>query len=141
MVNSFFRLGKFSMILLKIFLDRGAGSLLLFLLFLGLIFRSVPNWLFRVRNFLDLTFSLTDASISLIISSMPEILPSICCILLIMLVSVVLVIFPKFPSPGFPQFVFSLLFLFSGLKWCYFFFICLIVFSCIFFKGIYSFSL
>jgi hypothetical protein len=62
---------------------------------------------------LDLTFSLTDALIYLIMSSMPETLSILSCTLLVMLVSVVLFAYLDFPFPDFPYFVFSLLLLFS----------------------------
>ena len=45
-----------------------------------------------IRKFLDLTFSLTDMSISSTLSSTSEILSSISCVLLVMLWSVVPVI-------------------------------------------------
>ena len=44
---------------------------------LGLLMVSQISWMFCVRNFLDLTFSLTDVSISSIVSSMPESLPAL----------------------------------------------------------------
>jgi hypothetical protein len=67
------------MILLKIFFVLGAGTLylLLFLFFLlGLFMIFQIFWMFCVRKFLDLIFSLTDTSISFIVSSMPQILLS-----------------------------------------------------------------
>lgn len=79
---SFFRLGDFSsVILLKIFCDPWSWNFLPsyipIILRLGLFIVSQILWRFCVRNFLDLTFSLTDISILSVVSSMPEILPSL----------------------------------------------------------------
>jgi hypothetical protein len=46
------------------------------------------SWIFWVRSFSYFVFSLTDESIPSMVSSMPEILSSISCILLLMLESV-----------------------------------------------------
>ena len=74
-------LGQFSsMILLKIFsmfLDWDYSPILLILRF-DLFIVSQTSWMFCVRKFLDLTFYLTDASVSSIIST-PEIFSSISC--------------------------------------------------------------
>ena len=63
-------------------------------------------------------FSLTDQFISTIISSTPETLSSISCILLVMLAFVVPVHLHRFTFPEFPWFAFSVLsqFQFSSLK-------------------------
>jgi hypothetical protein len=60
---------------------------------LGLLMVSQISWIFCVRNFLDITFSLTGVSISFVIPSMTEILSSMSCILLVMLMSVVPILF------------------------------------------------
>jgi hypothetical protein len=52
--------------------------------------------MFCVKNFFDLTFYLTNESISSIMASMPEILCSISYIQLVMLVSIVPVCLPRF---------------------------------------------
>lgn len=58
----------------------GAGTFYLLIpiiLRFGLFTISQISWMFCVRKFLDLTFSLTDVSISSIASSIPESLPSL----------------------------------------------------------------
>ena len=64
----------------------------------GLFIVSQLSWMFSVRNFVHFAFSLTDVSIFSMVSSTPEILTSISCILFMMLISVVPVIFPKLSS-------------------------------------------
>jgi hypothetical protein len=59
--------------------------------------------MFCIRNFLDLTFSLTYVSISSIISSVPRILSFIFCILLAILVSAVPAYLPRFPISRIPS--------------------------------------
>ena len=90
------RLGIFSSIILSLC----AGHLLplIFLLLLDLIFFIVfqISWIFCVRKILDLTFSLTDVSISHIISSTSVILSSISYIMLVMFIFVVPVHLPRF---------------------------------------------
>ena len=63
--------------------------------------------------FLDLMFSFTDVSLSFIVSSMPEILSSIFCILLVMLASIVPILFLSFYIS---RVLFSLLLLFPFLS-------------------------
>jgi hypothetical protein len=65
----------------------------------GLFIVSQFSWMFCIRNFLEI-FSLTDVSVSSIVSSMPEILFSVSCVLLIMLASVIPVILPRFIHPS-----------------------------------------
>ena len=73
------------------------------------------------EEILDLTFCLTEVSISFTVSSMSGILSSISYILLIKFASVVPAPVPKLPFPEFPQFAFSLLILFPllGLEMFY----------------------
>ena len=89
--------------------------------------------MFYVRNVLALTISLTEVSISSLVSSTSEFLSSITCILLVMLASVVTVLFPRFAilriSSVFIFFIASI----STFRSCTVVFIsftCLIVFSC-----------
>lgn len=90
---SFFRLGIFSsMILLKTFsgpLSWEYSPSIPITLRFGLLIMSQFSWIFCVWNFLDFSFYLTNVSFSLIVSFAPEILSSMFCILLVMLVSVV----------------------------------------------------
>ena len=89
---SFFRLGKFStMVLLKIFsglLSSEYSSSISIILRFGLFIVSQISCMSYV-NFLGLTFSLADVSVSFLVSSRPEIVSSTSCIVLVMLVSVV----------------------------------------------------
>lgn len=84
----------------------------------GLFMDSQIAWMFCVRKFLDLIFSLTDVSISSTMSSMPEILTYLPGIQFVRLASVVPVPIPKLLLPEFLRFMFSLLllFLFSGFE-------------------------
>ena len=116
MVISFFRLGKFSsIILLKMFV--GSLSWESSLSSIPIIFQvqSFHNILFSDRGFLffciflyygvDVFYGIVDA----------EILSSVSCILLVMLASVIPDLFSRFPSPGLTLFVFSLISLFPFL--------------------------
>jgi hypothetical protein len=105
---SFFRLGKWSsIILLKIFSGPwscgSSPSSIPIIHRLDLFMVSQIFWMFCVRNFLDLTFSLAGVSISSIISSTPESLSSISCTLLVMFVSVVPVLLPRFSISRIPS--------------------------------------
>jgi hypothetical protein len=69
---------------------------------LGLFMISQISWLFCVRNFLTLTFSLTDVSVSSTVSSILEMLSSISCTLLRMLTSLFLFSSHRFSISSFP---------------------------------------
>ena len=115
------------MILLKVFSGpSGWGSSLSSI---PMILRFAPftlsqiSWMAYVRNFLHLTFSLTNVFIYSIDSSLPEILSLSSSVLLVTLASVVPFQIPKVFLFRFPQFVFSLLLLFAvlGLEQFYWF--------------------
>ena len=87
---SFFRFGKFSsIILLKVFTgplswESSLSSIPIILEF-GLLIVFWISWMFWIRSFLPLAFSLSVVSMFSMVSSVPEILYSISCILLEML--------------------------------------------------------
>ena len=89
---SFFRLAKFSsIVLLKIFTGplswKSSLSSIPIILRFGFLIVSWMSWVFWVRIFLHFAFSLIVGSKFSMLSSVPEILSSISCILLLMLAS------------------------------------------------------
>jgi hypothetical protein len=71
--------------------------------------------MFQVRIFLHFAFSLTVLLMFSMLSSAPDILSFISCIMLVMLTSMSLISFPGFLSPGLFPFMLSSLFLFPIL--------------------------
>ena len=67
-----------------------------------LFIASYISWMLSVRSFLNLRFALTNISISSIMSSVPEILSCLSCVLLVKLPFVVPVQVPKFFISKFP---------------------------------------
>ena len=106
----FYGLGKFSsIILLKIFTGPLSWKSLLssipIILRFGLLLVSYISWMFWVRSFLLFAFSLTVVSMFFMVSSTPEILLSISCILLWCLHLWFLISFLSFLTPGLSPFV------------------------------------
>ena len=139
MVISFFRLGKFSsIILLKIFTGplswESSLSLIPIILRFGFLIVSWISWMFWVRSFLHFAFYLTVVSMFSMVSSAPEILSSISCILLVILTSVIPVLFPRFYLFMFASICFFFIISTSNLRsWTSLFnsFTCLIFCFCI----------
>jgi hypothetical protein len=89
---SFFRVGKFSsIILLKIFTGhlswKSSFSSIPIILMFGLLIVSWISWMFWVMIILYFAFSLIVVSVFSMMSSVPEMLSSISCILLVVLAS------------------------------------------------------
>ena len=106
--------------------------------FFGLFIVSQISWILCVRHFLDSTFSLTDQSISSMVSSRAEIFSCISYILLGMLASIVPVHLPRFSISRIPSicvFFIASISIFRILKSFFhlFFFLALLTF----FLGIY----
>ena len=122
---SFFKLGKFSsIILLKIFTGplswKSSFLSILIILRFGLLIVSWICWMFWVRIFLHFTFSLIVVSMFSMVSSVPEILSSISLFCLLCLHLWLLTSFLGFLLSELSPFVISLLFLFPFLDpgWC-----------------------
>ena len=144
-----FRSGMFSfLILLKIFTGPLSWEFLLFsipviLRFVLLIVFWIA-WMFWVRKFLHFALSLTVVSMFSMVSSVPEILSSISCILLLMLESMTSDLFPRiYISEVFSHCDFFIVSTSIFRSWIVLFnsFTCLVVFSCNFLMDFCVFSL